>query len=156
MDGERAACRDIGLARGARILIALAADDEVGAVVANALDLGRGGDARHEDLRRNATPHRGISDGGTVIAARGGGDAGRRHLPQAEIGEGAARLEGAGMLHELELQQERRGGEAEIGGIDGDDRGSPDMRPDDRLGRSDLRSGNLRLRHHDSPWDLKG
>jgi hypothetical protein len=48
-----------------------------------------------------------------VIAA-GGRDQARGRDPAGEqVGEGPARLEGAGVLEELELQGERKGGEPE-------------------------------------------
>ncbi len=48
-----------------------------------------------------------IGDGHAVVAARRRDDAGLRNLAREQIGEGAARLERAGMLLELQLQAKR-------------------------------------------------
>jgi len=57
------------------------ADNQIGAIIADALDLGGRRDARHEDLGGLGQFLRGIGDSGTVIAARGSNDTGRRHFP---------------------------------------------------------------------------
>ena len=82
-------------------------------------------------------PLRGIGDGDAVIAARGGDHAGRRRLPRQQVGEGAARLERAGVLQQFKLQHEALAVEPEIGGIDPDDRRAPDIGPDQPLGFGD-------------------
>ena len=105
------------LARRERVGVALAADDELGAVAADALGLGRRRDGGHENRRRRAEPHRRIGDRRAVIAARGRDDAGLRDRTSQQVGEGAARLERARMLQELELEVRRARRQAEIGHV---------------------------------------
>ena len=65
-------------------------------------------------LRRDAEAHRGVGDGSAVIAAGRRDHAGRRHLAQQQVGEGAARLERSRVLEELELERQRERREAEV------------------------------------------
>src|SRR5207253_6757357 len=106
------------LAGRERIGIAVALDREVGATVADALQLRRRRDVRHENLGRLAKLHRGIGDRRAMVAARGRDHAGLRYVTGQEIGESAARLERAGMLKQLQLERQRMAGKAELGGID--------------------------------------
>src|SRR5262249_4850936 len=80
----------------------------------------------NEDAGGHAETARGVGDGDAVIAARGGGDARRRHAAGKEIVEGATRLERTGVLQELELQCQRHGDpEGTGGGVE--DGGDADM-----------------------------
>ena len=81
----RARLRGEGLARRQGVGVPLPHDLQVGAVAADPLDLGRGGDRRHEDLRPNAEAHRRVRHRGAVVAARGRDDAGRRDLPRSRL-----------------------------------------------------------------------
>ena len=83
----------------ARVGIQVAAHHQLGAVAADAGDLGRQRHRRHEDVGRHARPHGGIRHGGTVITARGRHYAGRGDRPRQEVGEGAPGLERAGVLY---------------------------------------------------------
>src|SRR5581483_8598104 len=118
---------DVGLAGGQRLGIELAADDEVGAAAADARDLGGGGDLRHEDARPVPQLARRIGHRRAVIAARGGRDSRRRHPAAEQIGEGAAHLERARMLGELELEGEREVLETEVASAHGEDGCAPDV-----------------------------
>ena len=81
----------------------------------------------------SAELHRRIRHRGAVVAAGGRDDAGGRRLSQQQIGEGAARLERAGVLEELELQRERDRADAELVAADRDHRRPPDVRLDQRV-----------------------
>ena len=65
---------DVGLAGGQRLGVDLAADGQLGAVAADARDLGRRGDLGDEDARLASEPHGGVGHGGAVVAARCRGD----------------------------------------------------------------------------------
>jgi 4-carboxymuconolactone decarboxylase len=82
-----------------------------------------------------------------VIAARGGDNAGGGNVAHQQIGEGTARLEGARMLQQLELEEKRLGADAEFGAGDGDHRRFADMRADEPLGRGDPPSVDRGLGH---------
>ncbi|MHC2740901.1 hypothetical protein ACVMFA_006688 [Bradyrhizobium liaoningense] len=153
MDGKRPGLRDMRLARGERIGVAAARDHKLCAISPDPLGLGRRGDVRHEDRGGNAEPLRRIGHGRAVIAAGRGDDTGLRHLPQQQVGEGAARLERSGMLQHLELEPEGRGRQAEIGKIGVKERRAPDMRTDDRLGRRNPLPRNVPCRCHDAVLD---
>jgi len=73
-----------------------------------------------------------------VIAAGRRDHAGLRHLAQQQIGEGAARLERAGMLQLFQLQGDRAPSETEIAAGDLDYRRAPDIGPDQPLGSFDV------------------
>jgi hypothetical protein len=79
-----------------------------------------------------------------VIAARRCDNTGGGRAPRQQAGEGAARLERAGVLQEFELERKRFGGDAEIAGIDPDDRCTPDVGADQPLRRGDPRPVNNR------------
>jgi hypothetical protein len=79
-----------------------------------------------------------------VIAARRRDNTGGRRAPRQQAGESAARLERAGVLQEFELQDKRLAGDAEIAGIDPDNRRTPDVGADQPLGRGDPRPVNNR------------
>jgi hypothetical protein len=104
---------------------------------ANALLLGRRGDVGHENGGGHAQPMRGIGHRHAVIAAGSRHDAGGRRLSQQQIGERAARLEGAGMLKEFELEGEGARRKAEVGHVGCHERRSLDIGPDDDLGGFD-------------------
>ena len=125
------------LARRERIGVTFAADHEVGTVIANALNLGGRGDARHEDLRRHAELARRIGDGSAVVPAGSGDHACARNLSREQIGEGAARLERSRMLQLLELQGDAERVEPEFGGIELDQGRAADERPDDQFDLGD-------------------
>jgi hypothetical protein len=74
-----------------------------------------------------------------VIAPGGGDDTSRRHLAQQQIGEGAARLERARMLEQLELEGKRHTIEAEIGAREAQQRGLADVGLDQPVGLRDPR-----------------
>ena len=114
---QRARLRRPGLAGRERVGIAVAADDQVGAVAPDALHLRGRGHGGHEDAGGHAEPHGGVRDGGAVIAARGGHHARRRDRAREQVGERAPRLERARVLEQLELQGQRELGEAEVGAI---------------------------------------
>ena len=137
--GQRARLGDIGLARRQRLGVDLAADGQVGAVAADARDLGRRGDLRHEDARLVAEPHGRVGHRRAVIAAGRRGDAGGRHLAQQQIGERPARLEGARVLRELELQDRREAREPEVLGRDLEHGRAADVRADALVGGGDRR-----------------
>ena len=82
MHFERAGAGGEFLACGERFGIALAADDQLGALGTDARELRRRGHARHEDRRAYFKLPRRIGDGGAVIAA-GGGDHSRRRNRRA-------------------------------------------------------------------------
>ena len=138
VDREGAALSDKLLAGAEGIGINLAPDHEFGAVVADPFELGGRGNAGNEDRRAQPEPLRGIGDGHSVIPAGSGSNPSRWRRAGQEVGEGAARLERAGMLQEFELQRDRLAVEAEIGGSDADDRRVPDIRPDQPLGGGDV------------------
>jgi hypothetical protein len=130
MDRRGAGLRRPGLARGKRVVVALTADDEIGAIAANARYLdGRGG-VRHEDPGGNPEALRGERDCRAVVAARGRDDPGRRHGPGQQVREGAAHLERARMLQLFELEGDPGGRHAEIGSVQREDRRAPQVRPD--------------------------
>jgi hypothetical protein len=139
MDHQRAALRGPALACRQGIGIAVAAHHEVGAVRADAPDLGRRGNRRHEDLGWHAQPHRRISHGGAVIATGRRHHAGLRHLAGEQVHECTARLEAAGMLQLLELQQHLAAGEPGIDAVDPDHRCLADIGRDAPVGGDDGR-----------------
>jgi hypothetical protein len=139
MDAHRARAGSPLLARGARVVVAVAGDDEIGAVAADALDLRGGRDGRNEDLRGNAQAHRGVRGGNAVIPAGCSNDSRLRHVAQEQVRECAAGFERAGMLEVLELEKERTVVEAEVAAADFDDGSAPDVRSDRRAGAIHLR-----------------
>src|SRR5437016_4628957 len=72
-----------------------------------------------------------------MIASRSRDDARPRNLSREQVGERAARLERSRMLQLLELQRERKRVEPELGGVDLDERGAADVRPDQGFDRGD-------------------
>ena len=134
VDRERARLGDPCFASGERIVIAVAANDELGAVFADAPDLRRRGDARNKDLGGDAELQSGVGDRRPVIAAGGGGDAGFGDVAHQQIGEGAAGLKRAGVLHQLQLAAKADGIQTEIAAIDLDHRRAADMGSDPPLG----------------------
>ena len=68
------------LACSERIGITFAFDDQVGAVLANARDLGWRRNARNVNFRRHLPLHRRVGDRRAVIAARGCGHSDGRHF----------------------------------------------------------------------------
>ena len=110
---------------------------EVGAVGADALHFGRRGNRRHENARGLPGLHRGVSDRHAVIAAGCGDNTCLGDVARQEIGESPARLERASVLEQLQLENQWRASESEIGGIDLDERCAPDVRADDGVGPRD-------------------
>jgi hypothetical protein len=135
---ERTGLGGEDLAGAERVGIAVAADDELGAAIANPLNLRRRRDARHEDPGPDAEFHRRVRDRSSVIAARGGDNAGCRDVAHEQVRESAACLERARVLEQLELAAQAQRAQSEIGSIDLDDRRSAYVRPDEPLGRGDL------------------
>ncbi len=134
------------LACGERVRITRAADEEIGPVIANALDLGGRGDAGHEDLRPHGEFLRRISDGRAVVSARRSDDARLRNFSREQIGKGAARLERSRMLQLLELQGDRKRVEAEFGRVDLEQGRAADVRPDQRFDLGDARAADRPVR----------
>jgi hypothetical protein len=125
------------LAGRQRVGVAIAPDDQLRAVLADALDLRRRGHRGDEDLGAHAESPGGVGDGGAVIAARGGHHARSRDLPHQQVGEGAPRLERARVLELLELEHEAGAVDAEIGAGHLHHRRPANVRPDDRVGGLD-------------------
>ena len=87
-----------------------------------------------------------------MIAAGCRDDAGFRDLAGQQIGEGAARLERARVLQQLELERECRCRQTKLVAIDLDDGRAPDMRPDDPFASRDgLRSCGVIGHFHSGP-----
>ena len=125
---HRAGGGDPSLAGGERVGVELAFDDELRTVAADLLELGGRGDRGHEDGGADAQPAGRAGHRGAVVAARCGGDAGGGNLPEEQVGERAARLERAGVLAQLELEdQADRRVEAEVVAAGFDDRGAADV-----------------------------
>ena len=139
MNAHRARAGGPGLAGGARVVVAVAGDDELRAVGADARDLGGGGDRRNEDLRAHAETHGRVRGGHAVIAAGRGDDAGVGHVAEEHVREGAAGLEGPGVLEVLELEEERAAVEAEVAAADFDDGSAADVGSHDGAGLIHLR-----------------
>ena len=106
MDRHGAALLHPLFAGGERAGIAVALDDQVGAVFPDARDLGRRGNAGNEDPCRHLQRHRRIGHRRSVVAARGRNHAGRGNIADQEIGEAAPGLEGAGVLKRLQLEDD--------------------------------------------------
>ena len=90
---EGAALGDIRVAPLLGLGIGRTANHRFRAVSFDLRDLGGRGDFRHEDARADPELLGGESDGGAVIAARGGGATGRGCWSRKKIVEGAARFE---------------------------------------------------------------
>ena len=135
---ERAGSRDERLAGGERVGIDLAADHQLGAVAADALELGRRGDLGHEDRRAQAEPHAPHRR----PRRRDCRPMPRRRRPAApsrvsRLAKAPRGLNEPVCCRNSSLSDERRAGEAEIAGVDADDRRVPDIGPDQPLGRGD-------------------
>src|SRR5687767_5687790 len=81
---------------------------------------------------------RGVSHCHTVIAARCRDDTGRRHGPKQQIGEGAARLERAAVLEQLQLAVNRPRLEPEIREVHCNDGCTSNVWADELVRRRDL------------------
>ena len=136
--GQRARLSDIGLARRQRVGVALAGDDQVGAVGADARRASPGAKWTARRWLPGAESHRRVGDGGAVIPARGGDDARRRDGAREQVGERAARLERARVLEQLELGPQPEIAQTELRRIERQDRGLADVGPDQLGGREDL------------------
>ena len=145
VDRERSGLRNIRLAGGQSFGVDLATDGQLCAVAADARNLGWRGDLGDEDAGLVAQPHGRVRHRRAMIAARCGGDPGCRHFAPEQIGEGAANLEGAGMLSELELQRPRAAGETKVLRLHGQDRCFPDVRRMRQM-RATRRSLRIRCR----------
>ena len=137
MNRERAGLGGPDLAGGQRVGVALATDDELGAVVADALNFRRRRDARHEDLGRNAELHRRVGDRRAMIAAGGGDDADCGNIAHEQVCECSTCLERTRVLDELELAAQAQNAQSEIGTVDLDRRRPADVLPDEPFGRGD-------------------
>ena len=155
MDRHRARLRRPGLACRERIGVAFADNRHLCAAGADAGELGRRGHVRHEDLRRDSQLARRIGDGRTMVAARCGDDASRRHLAQQQIGEGTPCLERPRVLEKFHLDVHRPAGKPEIGKIDGHDRRRPDVGPDSSLDARDPITTDRFARHSQSRAPLR-
>src|SRR6185312_15616260 len=72
----------------------------------------------HEDPGRDAELARGEGNGESVITPRGRDHSRRRHRPGQNAGQRAARLERAGVLKQLELEEQWTRRKAEVGRVD--------------------------------------
>ncbi len=159
MDNQGAGLgRPLG-ARGVRVGVEGPADRDLGAVAAYQVDLERGRDLGHEDLGPVPEGAGGVGDGRAVVAPRGGDDPGGRDGGRQDAVESAARLEGAAVLQEIELEDQRRV-EAEGALFQHGDRGLPHAAPDAGRRVFHVLSGDrglgesarmVRLRHPSSP-----
>jgi hypothetical protein len=136
-----------GLAGGARLVIGGAAHHQPGAVALDAGALGRAGQLRHEDLGRHAERPRRMGHRRAVVAARGGDHACARRRHGEHAVEGAARLEAAGGLKQLQLQHRIRA-QAKIGAGEPQQRRPPDMWGDACGGRADGGPGDGKGQAH--------
>ena len=109
-----------------------------GAVGSNPGDLGGRGDRRHEDPRGPPGAHGRVRDRCAVIATRSRHDAGRRHLAEQQVSEGAACFEGAGVLQVLQLADQRERLQPEVRAADLNRGRDADVRLDYRIGALDL------------------
>src|SRR5947209_7570117 len=137
VDGHRAGLRDPSFAGGEGIGVQLAGDDEIGTGRADALDFfgrGRGG---QENLCRNTEFACRVRDRYSVIAAGCGNDASRWYFAGKKICEGAASLEGAGVLEKFQFEDEADRIQAEIGRGDFEDRCAANVRPDESFNFDD-------------------
>ncbi len=137
MDRERPGLGHVFRAGNGGIGVTRAADHHLGAMAANGIDLGLARDLGHEDARGHTEAVGRIGHRRTVIAARS-----RRHASSGDVlaqerVEGAARLEGAGMLQEFELQRDRPV-MTEIPPGQIHDRGAADVIADTRMGGADI------------------
>ncbi len=98
---------------GDGVVEALAVEDDRRAVARGLADLHVGGEARHDDRRRNAEPPRVIGEALCVIAGRRRDDAAGTLLgvEAQELVERTALLVGGGELQVLELQPDLRAGQ---------------------------------------------
>jgi hypothetical protein len=97
-------------------------------------------------MRLAAKAHGGVGHGGPMIAAGRSRNTGGGYFAHQEIGKGAARLERARMLHELELEEGREAFESQVPGAYLEHGRSAHVRADARVGRSDgLSRDPLRL-----------
>jgi hypothetical protein len=80
-----------------------------------------------------------------VVAARCGDDASCGDFPSEQIGKGAARLEGPGVLQEFQFEDETDRIQAEVGAGGFEDRCAAHVGPDDSFDRGNA----LRIDLHD-------
>jgi hypothetical protein len=137
-------CPALGL--GQRLRVAFAGDDQVRAELPDALDLGRSGHGRDEDLGRHAPPVRGVGDRHAVVAAGGRYDPGRRHVPQQQVGESPPGLERPRALQLLELEP-RHPRPAGVGEVDLDHGRPADVGPDRVVAAADIVSTDHAAKH---------
>src|SRR5581483_12435433 len=103
---QRAGAFSPVLARFQCIRVAFSGDDQLRSQTSDLLLLGGCRDTRNEDLRAHAELASRQSNGDAVITSRSGYDTGRWQLAHQQVCEGAARLEGAAVLQQLELQSQ--------------------------------------------------
>lgn len=84
----------------------------------------------------------GVGNGGTVVASRGGDDAGSGDFAEEKIGERTPSFERAGVLELLEFQHQRKRSEAEIGACEFEDRRDADVRANGAVGGLDGLAGD--------------
>ena len=99
---------------GDGVVEALAVEDDRRAVARGLSDLHRGGEARHDDRRRNAEPPRVIGEALRVIAGRRRDDAARERCSASRLRsllKRTALLVGGGELQVLELEPDLRAGQ---------------------------------------------
>ena len=136
MNQERAALGDIRVASLLSLGIRRAANHRFRAVSLDLRDLGGRSDFRHEDARADPELLGGESDGGAVIAARGGGATGRGCESREEIMEGPPRFERTCRLQAFELERERRRAGSRRRRLE--ERRAADVAANTRMGRADV------------------
>ena len=116
-----------------RFAISFAGDDQVGAVRANASDLGADETTGTKIFAGNAEFHCGERHRGAVISSRRGNHAGFRNFAQQQIRERAARFERTRVLQQFQLECEAYAGKSEVRTVRFDHRRAADV-PGDRPG----------------------
>src|SRR5262249_22648750 len=119
---QRARFGGPALTCGNRVVVAIAADDEIRAVRPDLVDLRGRADGRHENAGWNPERHRSVRDGGAMVTARRGNHAGFGDVARQQIREGAAHLERAGALQQFELERDAGFPRADVAAVDLHDR----------------------------------
>ncbi len=137
MHGHRATLHPPSFAGDQRVSVPFAADHQIGAVAADAGNLRRRGNLRHEYLGSDFELVRRIGHRNAMVAARCRDHAGGRHIAHQQIGEGSACLERTRVLHELELEMNFSRPETEVCASGLDHGRVPDIWPNTALGFDD-------------------
>jgi hypothetical protein len=116
-----------------RIGIAIAGDDQLGSVAADQCNLRRRRHFRQKDRRFYAARLRRIGNRNAMIAAGSGHHTRLADFARQQVGERTTHLERPGVLQAFEFQLQRPRRQTELGGINDDGRGVPDIGPDQRL-----------------------